>query len=104
MMDMVNTIAPPPTLDDAVAWLLRTMDLCATGPPYDEWKASRTTINLVETAGQGPDSPSLTYSNNTEEETRTTDTEFYRQLFFISTVLNAWISNESVQSDVLLQG
>ncbi|KAL1877318.1 hypothetical protein VTK73DRAFT_8771 [Phialemonium thermophilum] len=93
-----------PMLDDAAAHLLHTIYLRATSSPHAAWMASCTTMHLLEAVGAHQERTSISLLYSDTADTTSMDQEGRRRLFWISTVLNAWISYEYGRSRIALRG
>lgn len=96
-------ISNKPLLHHATAWLLRTIYLRSTNCPHASWMASCSTMHMIEATGahQDPALVSLVYADTADV---VVDEESQRRLFWVATVLNAWISYEYGRSRVILRG
>ncbi|BDD55823.1 hypothetical protein MAP00_001307 [Monascus purpureus] len=100
ILEMASTMRKP-LLHHATAWLLRTIYLRSTNSPHSSWMASCITMHIMEATGTHQDLVSLVYSDTADISV---NEESQRRLFWVATVLNAWISNEYGRSRVVLRG
>ena len=103
--EMLETtrISKTTLLHHATAWILRTIYLRSTNCPHASWMASCSTMHIIEAIGahQDPELVSLVYSDTADVSV---NDESQRRLFWVATVLNAWISYEYGRSRVILRG
>ncbi|KIX99649.1 uncharacterized protein Z520_04284 [Fonsecaea multimorphosa CBS 102226] len=102
IMEMRNLSASP-SLDDAEAWLLRTIYLRASSFPHAAWMASCTMMHILEALGihQEAAAVSLVYS---DAAVPNNNVEGRRRLFWLARALNTWISVEYGRTKVIFRG
>lgn len=99
-----TSIMQPPTLLDVQSWLLRCLYLRATEHPHAVHMASCTLMHLVESLGLHQEStftPNIPGSTAAEHEQTA---EIRRRTFWVSRLLNTWVSFEYGRTRVHLRG
>lgn len=92
-----------PLLHHAAAWLLQTIYLRSSSSPHASWMTSCMTMHIMEATGSHQD-PSLMSVIYTDTADTSVNEESQRRLFWVATMLNAWISYEYGRSRVIIQG
>ena len=90
------SIAGPPSLYLATAWLLRTVYLRLTAKPEEAWSASCTTLHVIDAA------ESMSSSSNTTPPQAQESPNMRRSLIGVAQHLNIWLSYDLGRSRVVL--
>lgn len=102
MLETTSTMKKP-LLHHVAAWLLQTIYLRSNNSPHASWMASCMTMHIMEATGSHQD-PSLMSVVYTDTADTSVSEESQRRLFWVATILNAWISYEYGRSRVIIQG
>ena len=94
------TVSQEPSVDSAIAWVLRTVYLRLTAKPDEAWMASCTALHVIDAVGLHCEPDATPHFSRAAREC-TPDTR--RRIFGVARHLNIWLSFDLARSRVILQ-